>query len=180
MHAAAMAGAEEFMLTDPATGQDLGPFTYANGSAVSLDGRTYTLTRVQTAAAAIEEKMRRIIIPTIEFRQAMLSDVLAFLVEATRECTGDPGVNMVLLGLSHTMDIPPASDIALSDLFDETFDENPRPPPRPTSTEPHITLTLRQVSLYDALHIVCQAAELAFIIDETGVVFISNQNGKNH
>lgn len=172
MLAAAMTSAEEFMLFDPATGQDLGPFTYLDGSTVSLDGRTYTLTRVQTAAAAIEERLKQIIVPSIEFREARLSDILRFLSEASHNGRDEPCVNFVSLGLLSTTDIPSAP---AEQPFDEFWDGHDGYPRQPATAEPLVTLSLRRISLYDALVIICQVADLSFRINERGVIFITPQ-----
>lgn len=81
--------ANDFMLTDPVTGETFGPFAYSNNAPVRVADRDLVLTRSHSAAAAMEEKMRRIIIPNIEFRQAALADVLRFLVDAVEELPAD-------------------------------------------------------------------------------------------
>ncbi|MCO5069376.1 MAG: hypothetical protein M9910_11960 [Kiritimatiellae bacterium] len=153
---ASIVGAEEFMLSDPDTGREYGPFTYSNGAPVLVDNRTYTLTRTRTAATAIEEKMRQIIIPAIEFRQANITDILMFLTEASVGYIDEPSVNIVPLGLCTDAGGNPVTN-ALP--IETTGNEHPDQPNQ-ASAVPLVTLNLRRVSLYDALSIVCEMVGL--------------------
>ena len=168
---ASTVNAEEFVLSDSHTGQEYGPFTYSNRAPVFVDNRTYTLTRIRTPATAIEEKMRQIIIPSIEFRQANIINVLMFLTEASIGAIEEPSVNILSLGLCVDAEGRPVTNAppigTLGNDQSEQQDE--------TTSAPLITLNLRRVSLYDALSIVCEVADLAFRIDDRGVVFVTSQ-----
>ena len=77
----------------------------------------------------VGEKMRRIVIPEIEFRQANINDVVAFLVKASQDNdtvspAGDKGVNIIL---------------------------NLNPPGSKPIATPEITFSGRYISLWNAI-----------------------------
>jgi hypothetical protein len=169
---ASLAHSEQFELTDEESAHTYGPFEYTNGVTVSLDGRLLTLKRVQTKADVLTEKMKKIMIPSIEFRNANVTDVVNFLVDAS--AAGDPdGVGTSIL-LSRV--IPLKDEQSTNDHFSAPFfspeDEN-APAPQPESRG--ITLNLRRISLYDALHIITEAAGLTFKVHDRGVVILNEK-----
>ena len=136
---------ERFMLADPELGAEYGPFVYKDGAVIEVYGRPLTLRRLETKAGALERRMKQIVIPSIEFRNAALADVVRFFVDAS--IAADPegtGVNIVL---------PPGP-------------AGGEAPPRT------VTLQLRRVSLYDALKIVADVAGLTVRLDESGAVLL--------
>ncbi|HOW97068.1 MAG TPA: hypothetical protein P5567_09585 [Kiritimatiellia bacterium] len=145
MLAAAARAEERFMLSDPEVGAEYGPFVYEDGAILEVYGRPLTLRRLDTKADALKQKMEQITLPSIEFRNAALPDVVQFLVDAS--VAGDPegtGVNIVL-------------------------------PPEPAAGEAAprtVTLSLRRVSLYDALALVAEVSGLSVRLDERGVVLL--------
>ncbi|MBP7828382.1 MAG: hypothetical protein KA248_00545 [Kiritimatiellae bacterium] len=143
--AAAAFAEESFILADPEVGAEYGPFVYKDGAVIEVYGRPLTLRRLDTRADALKHKLQQIIVPSIEFRNAALPDVVRFFVEAS--IAGDPegtGVHIVL-------------------------------PPEPASGEAPprtVTLSLRRVSLYDALKIVANVAGLTVRLEESGAVLL--------
>ncbi|HIE11795.1 MAG TPA: hypothetical protein EYP62_09285 [Kiritimatiellae bacterium] len=130
--------------------------------------------KTQTAAERLREKMSKIIIPEIEFRQANIRDVVNFLVEAS--IAGDPeghGVNIVLNLPSEAAETeaPPAPALEEELPF---FGEEAAPAPPPAPTEgtlvPSITLNLRRIALLDALKIITEVAGLRYRIEGNVVV----------
>ena len=138
----------------------------------------------KTASQRLQEKMAKIIIPSLEFRQANIHDVVKYLVDAS--IVGDPegvGVNIILnLGVpgeGGEASVPapapmaPAAGAAPSgDEFDSFFNE-PAATPAAASPTPGvrtITLNLRRVSLIDAIKYITEVANLKFRVEESVVI----------
>ncbi|MGA1531379.1 MAG: hypothetical protein ACO398_11635, partial [Kiritimatiellia bacterium] len=128
---------------------------------VPTPGEPQTQIEALTAQQKLQGKMEDIVIPFIEFRQANITDVVTFLVDAS--VAGDPegvGVNIILkLGGAEGAAPAPAPAAPASSGFDDfgfggdfgSFDE-PAPAPAPVSTGvPAITLNLRRINLLDAI-----------------------------
>lgn len=149
---------------------------------------TQDKTGTTTAKRLVQEKMQATVIPTIEFRQANIVDVINFLRDASE--AGDPaggGVNIIL----KLDNVGGASAMAPAALPPDAF------APAPAATEfgaggapapgvgvgdvagagaiPLITLNLRRVTLLDAIKYVTDVAGLKYRIDENAV-FITPAN----
>ncbi len=136
-------------------------------------------TRTGGGGARLLEKMQSTIIPSIEFRQANIVDVITFLREASEE--QDPqkiGVNIIL-----KLDGPGASGGAFPaapmeapaapvDVFAAPAPEAAieTPAAAPAATTVPITLTLRRVTLLDAIRYVTDVANLKYRVEETAVI----------
>ncbi len=153
-------------------------------------------TGTQTATRLLQEKMQTIVIPTIEFRQANIVDVIGFLRDASEAVdTAGGGVNIILKldslgGGSVGPDAAPAGD---------PFATPPAPAPggdaagfapaapapaadpfaaAPAAGDagggasgiPAITLNLRRVTLLDAIRYVTEVANLKYRIEENAVI----------
>jgi hypothetical protein len=165
----ASSGAEEFTLTDRQTGEAYGPFPYSNEVKVLVRGREYELKRKYTALERYKAKLKSIIVPSIEFRNANIMDVVSFLMEAS--IVGDPeGVGTSLI-LSRTIETNRSNNATQTRDFDSPF--FPEQPPQLKPIGNPITLNLRRVSLYDAITIIAEAAGLEYKFDERGVVFLN-------
>lgn len=134
----------------------------------------------KTPAQRLQEKMTRIMIPSIEFRQANIVDVVNFLVEASR--AGDEegtGVNIILnlttpgqeAGGPAAAPAPmPAGEFgADADIFGEAL------APAPAEAQPSaglrtITLNLRRISLLDAIKYITEVAGLKFRVEDNAVI----------
>ncbi|MBW7909117.1 MAG: hypothetical protein H3C50_09415 [Kiritimatiellae bacterium] len=137
----------------------------------------------QSSAQKLQEKMEKIIIPSIEFRQANITDVINFLVEAS--IAGDPeknGVNIIL-----NLNVPggsavsapaaqpaaaPAADFGFGD-FGSDFSAPPEQSfsaPSVDSSVPTITLNLRRISLLDAIKYITEVARLKYRLEENAVM----------
>ena len=106
---------------------------------------------------AVMQKMKRIVIPEIEFRQANIADVLEFLTEASAEYdTGaEPKGIRPVLG-----DGPPPP---------ERNEDGPLSEPlQPLAVIPPITLNARNISLFDLMNGICKTAGLSWKISENG------------
>lgn len=138
---AASASAEEFSLVREATGKKFGPFEYRDGGTVVVDGKTYTLKTIDRTAR-LEQKLKELIVPRIDFRGAPIQAVVEFLrAESVRLDPVGTGVNLVL-----------------------QLPEPARPAPS------QITLSLERIPLYHAIHYVCLAAGLQYEIQEKAVL----------
>lgn len=140
----------------------------------------------QTPSQRLQEKMTRIMIPSIEFRQANIVDVVNFLVEASR--AGDEegsGVNIILnLSLpgqegasapapspaADPFGFPAAGGGGFDDLFSEPSGMAPVAAPASGIGTRTITLNLRRISLLDAVKYITEVAGLKFRVEDNAVI----------
>jgi general secretion pathway protein D len=140
-------------------------------------------TDMVTPSRRLQEKMEGLIIPRIEFREANIQDVVAFLRDASEaaDVTDGTGVNIIL-----NLDVPggssPASRPAAAEEPAEAGDEwdwglPEAADPVPSFDEPatggaisRITLNLRRVSLMDAIRYITEVARLSYRIEDNVVV----------
>lgn len=128
------------------------------------------------ASERLNEKMQKIIIPAVEFRQANINDVVNFLVEAS--IAADPekeGVNIILnLGQSGGGGAAPAP--AAAPAMDDWFggDDFGAPMAAPSggggSGVRDITLNLRRISMLDAIKYITEVAGLKYRIEDSAVM----------
>jgi general secretion pathway protein D len=122
---------------------------------------------------ALREKMQAILIPSIEFRQANVVDVITFLQQASvANDPGGSGVSFILkLGAGGT-----ASPAAPTDASDPwatpSADGAEAPLGTASASTPSITLNLRRVSLLDAIKYITELASLRFRIEEYAVIIV--------
>jgi general secretion pathway protein D len=126
----------------------------------------------------IIEKLNKIIIPEINYREAVVSDVITFLSEESRrlDVPDHVGVNIVL---SSGIAAPaPAAATAATPPAPATPTAEPgAAPTAPTagaaeSSERKITLSLRSVPLIDALKFVTTLANLKFRVESSAVIVL--------
>jgi general secretion pathway protein D len=130
---------------------------------------TGVIGREAARQTAILEKLNTIVIPEINYREAVVSDVITFLSEESRRL--DPakdGVNIVLsTGVSEsapTSTAPPPTTPA---------EGGATSPPTPEVFEGRkITLSLRNVPLVDALKYVTTLAELKYRVESSAVIVL--------
>lgn len=140
-----------------------------------------------TSAQKLQEKMEKIIIPSIEFRQANITDVVNFLVEAS--IAGDSekaGVNIILNlnipGGGSSAPAPSASPapapmddpFGFGGDFGGGFAAQESSPAQDYSSGPSnvptITLNLRRISLLDAIKYITEVARLKYRLEENAVM----------
>jgi general secretion pathway protein D len=121
----------------------------------------------------IEEKMKKIVIDEIEFRQANMHDVVDFLNKRSREMdktTDDEtkkGVNIILnLGLTATA--APAKAAGGDDVFAAEADKGGGG----ASGVPEVTFSARYITLFNALKIITDVAGLRSRIDGDVVMIV--------
>jgi len=132
--------AEPFYLKHDATGKLYGPYGFRQGAKVVIGTTSFTLVRKAAAQPTLEEKLKLTVIPEMDFRAATVEDVVEFLKSASTEHSPaeDPaqkGVNIIL------------------NLRGDT-----------RAMQPCITFSARQLSLYEAIKVVTQIADLRFTI----------------
>ena len=115
-------------------------------------------------AAEITQKLNEIVLPEVNFREAVISDVINFLVEESRRL--DPthtGINMVL-----STRVAPA---AVEGAPPPTVEGQP-PVPTPEVGVQRITLNLRNVPIIDALKYITTQADLKYRIESSAVIIL--------
>ena len=132
------------------------------------------------ASELLQQKMRELIIPAVEFRQANITDVVNFLVDASQ--AADPekrGVNIILnLGASGGggggAPAPAPVAAATDDWGDFGMDDFDSPTMSAggggSSGVRDITLNLRRISLLDAIKYITEVANLKFRIEDSAVM----------
>ncbi len=127
----------------------------------------------------LREKLMAITIPSVNFRQATISDVINFLREASE--ANDPqkvGVNIILKLDSGgaAAPTPVAPTTPAEDLWGP-LGGGPAAPteaapsaPMESAGTPTITLTLRRVTLFDAIKYVTEVAGLKFRLEGNAVI----------
>ena len=125
--------------------------------------------------AQIVKKLNEIVFPEINFREAVISDVVTFLSEQSRKLDRDKvGVNIVLGGalLAAPQTAPGAAPA--SSLTPEGTTPPPSTPTTPGAAEAThlITLNLRNVPMIDALGYITTLANLKYRVESSAVVIL--------
>ncbi len=120
-----------------------------------------------TEEMEILKKMQRIVIPEIEFRQANITDVITFLSDASREYDPDEdvseerrGINIILnlnSGSTGSSSSSSSSDDTAMDFLDSNYSDTSAD----TGVSP-ITTSARFVTLYDAMEMIMDIADLKY------------------
>lgn len=165
--------AEQFQVTDVDSGMVYGPFSFTNSAVLNIRTNRFVLTRLTTNADKLTERLKTIVIPSIEFRDARLQDVINFLVEAS--IAKDPegtGANIVLSRTIQTESPESKTNHGMVESGQITGSETmPTLIQRENDT---ITLNLRRISLYDAISIITELAGMQFVVDDRNVVILKD------
>lgn len=140
-----------------------------------IKGQPQNVAKVATPGVSpIEEKMKKIVIDEVEFRQANMHDVVDFLNKRSRDCdksTEDDskkGVNIILNlnpgGAAVTAPAPKAAD--------DPFGSPEAGKPGGASGAPEVTFSARYITLYNALKIITSVSGLKWRIDGEIVMII--------
>lgn len=120
-------------------------------------------------ARTINDKLDSIIIPSLDFEQELVSEVLKKLQLRSQELTNGDGVNIVYLGSGQNLGAPAAAAPAGGgpgeggDVPAATVEGG-------EDEEPMITILTQNVPLRDAIQSICNAAKLKYKIEEHAVV----------
>ena len=120
------------------------------------------LTAYGQTNVTIEQKMKSIIIPSIEFRQASATEVLEFLVEATTAT--NPDKYSIFLIDTNT---PTTREYYTYEIEDGT----------PLELHP-LTLNYERISIYDAIDRVTKNVGLAYKVENDTVNFYTHDGKK--
>ena len=174
----ASVAAETGTLWDEQTGEQFGPVSPSNGAVVVVGDRTLTLQVSRTARDKTMEGLKRVILPTVEFRQANLKDVLQFLVEASIATDPDrEGVNVVFKERRLEDGVeprPPSAGERLEDTLgpEDEWGFGGDVGEFPAVSQGNITINLRRISLYDALETIAELSGVKWKISDGGVVIV--------
>jgi len=118
--------------------------------------------------AAMQKKMKDIILPEISFRPpATIVDAVDFFMQASRE-HDDPDLPPDQRGINLMLRLP--------QRFDRVDDVSPG-----TSDLPVINaMTARNISLYDALQLVCEVTGMKFVYFKDGVMIVPGYYDKDN
>lgn len=148
----------EFFLKVEGTGEKYGPFEFKEDEKIVIGKQTFVIDMPAATAKkrAVQAKLERIVIKELAFREANIEDVIQYLsiqsIELDKDsANNERGVNVVRKLTRHG---------AVSET------EQAAPTNLPPIT---LTMTLRNVSLMDAIKIITEAAGLEYRIDENGV-----------
>lgn len=115
-------------------------------------------------------RMQEIRISEIRFREADITDVLSFLVQASREAeTEGIGVGIVF------MDPDPKASISATGPIPDPFGFGTPEESESEVNPPRITMSLRNVTLLEALEAVCDLADLQWQIHKNGSLLIERK-----
>ena len=134
--------------------------------------------QTKTGTQRLQDKMAKIIIPSIEFRLANINDVVNFLVEESiRQDAEGVGVNIILNmsipgqeGSSVSASVAPSGG-SIDPFADVPSGEaNIGAAPGGFTGVKTITLNLRRISLLDAIKYITEVASLKFRLEDNAVI----------
>jgi hypothetical protein len=114
------------------------------------------------ASDAIIEKMRSIILPEIDFREASITDIVVFLSEASL-VHGDPAIPVEERGVNFVLGFVVMQGYYVNDIWDYSA----------RSVAP-VTINCRFISLLDVLEMTLKMADLKFFIRDNVVIIMPN------
>ncbi len=110
--------------------------------AVIVDDKDAVKSADELAIEAMEARLKNIVIPSLDFRDANIKDVVLFLTETCRRLdAGGQGVNILLLGMEDSM----------------------------AGGQNNITISIRDMNLYEALQYIVEMASLKFDVKAKAV-----------
>ena len=142
--------ADEFFLKD-AKGQQYGPFESRPGARIHAGGQEFEVAKATTPREKVIQAMQRIVLPEVEFRQANINCVAAFLTKESRE--RDPekqGINIIVIPFNASTNAADA---------------------KPLLTD--VSISARNISLYALIKTLRQITSFKVCVDGTGVRFMA-------
>ncbi len=150
---ASPAVAGSFFLIDHEQDAVAGPFEYKDGTRLRLNDREFSLKISEGPIMPSETAAKAIVIPNIEFREAHISDIVQFLREASIACCPE-GTNVNLV-------------VQVSDTNTVGRGASRR-----------VTLTMRNISLYDTLKYATEPLGLTIRFDERAIVITESESNQ--
>ena len=140
----------------------------AEGETVGVTGQPVGVAG-KTPEELTQEKMQSIVIPEINFKNASISDVIEFFVDASREFD-DPSVPPEKRGVNLILKVAAAAPA------EATVDENDpfaaAAAPSADNGVPPVTFSARFMSLWDGLQYACELTKLKFRIRSNTVMIM--------
>ena len=130
-----------------------------------------------TSEMRIREKMERIMIPEVDFRQANINDVITFLSDASRENDDDESVAVEQRGVNFVLDLgeTAAGDFGGAAPASDDPWGTPEAAPASPSGVPLLTIKSYHISLAETLNMVVDMAGLKYRV-QGNVVMIMPKN----
>jgi len=135
---------DRFSLVDRNTKQEFGPFAFRDGATVRVNNRDYALRKLPSRGQVLETRLRDRIIPSVEFREADVRDVVQFLNEIQVQDMDAMWANPLI---KINVDLPPGK----------------------ADTIPKVTMHARMLSEYDALRVIAEMTGLSLVIDNGSI-----------
>jgi len=132
---------------------------------------------VDRATADLENRLSQIIIREIRFEGARIQDAINFLIMASREVDPEGGVNIIYMD-PELVDGGAAPAAPAGDIFRDGFGAPPTPGPQPAAPVRGINLTVRNISLLDALKFITEQANLYYRVERNVVIIDRRGRGR--
>lgn len=143
-------------------------------SATERDSDREGLSASLTAEEATVERMKKIVIPEIDFRQANLKDIAGFFEEAAKEFgdrKGSGKTQPMDFVVKTAPDVTGAADAAAAGKADPFAPAGEGKPAEASGAAP-VTFGARQVSLYDAAQLVADVSGMKMRIRDGQVIYL--------
>ncbi len=158
--------AQDFFLTDKA-GIQYGPFAFREGEKINVAGQELAISKVLSKEQMMIEKMKEIIISQLEFRQANIPDVMSYLhhmsyiYDKTNQYRGLSSI--VQINPQQVVTSATPEKVITKDSISATNDfENDK--------SQLITLSAYNISLYEAINVICKQCDLQWSIKDSLLV----------
>lgn len=140
----------DFILVNKENGHKLGPFQYRDGAEVSVNEKLYEISIVHSPEKdAVTKKLKNCKIDKIEIADTPISVIISHLAETSN-------VNMIIDNtVIENLNVETSSDT-------EDTEKN-------NFSSPKITISLSNISAYDALNIICQKTGLNWKIENAAI-----------
>ena len=143
--AVALAALGESFYLRSEDGERLGPFEVEQGKPVALGGVTYTVERDASAEAALEARMRSIVLKDLSIQEATIAEAFETIVEGVRKSGAADGLRLVLM-------FPDAEWMSWPSMLSAT-----------------------ETTLYDAVKVFCDFAGLRWRLRDGAVEIVSRR-----
>ena len=144
MLSTAVVAGDSITLRNEKTGDECGPINVANGARIKIGDATFavTINEQSDAQKKLENKLKAIVITALNFAEVPFEEAIVILRSNAEKVDPEKsGVNILAIFPQDNADV-----------------------------QPSLTMTLRNVSLYDAIRYCCEAADVRMRIDDNCVV----------
>jgi hypothetical protein len=148
-----LANAEEFSLRHDKTGNVYGPFQTTDGQRIAIGSATFTVVSKSRSLSPTEEKLQKMIIPTVDMSQAHIENVAEFLRHWSKQ-----------------LDTVEHKGVPFMVNKRKRPEGEKRPLPR--RDYPLLTLTMGKANILDVVKMICEQTGCTYKILAESVVFI--------